>query len=111
MKNVFFSFMQKKKRKNNLPRKLNATDEVLFYQNTIDLLIPRASFNRLALEILHENDAGKTFTKGAVEALQESSEMYIVQAFEDALLCTQNAKRATVQVNDFQTAQAIKNNR
>lgn len=37
----------------------------------------------------------------ALEALQEASEMYIVQFFEDTVLLAMHAKRVTVMRNDM----------
>lgn len=36
----------------------------------------------------------------ALEALQEAAEMYMIQFFEDTLLCTLHAKRVTLQPQD-----------
>lgn len=40
------------------------------------------------------------FQGSAMSALQEAAEMYMVQFFEDSLLCTLHAKRVTLQVQD-----------
>jgi histone H3/H4 len=44
----------------------------------------------------------------ALEALQEAAEMYVVQLFEDSLLCAVHAKRVTLMANDLQLARRIR---
>jgi histone H3/H4 len=44
----------------------------------------------------------------ALEALQEAAEMYVVQFFEDSLLCAVHAKRVTLMANDLQLARRIR---
>jgi histone H3/H4 len=44
----------------------------------------------------------------ALEALQEAAEMYVVQFFEDSLLCAVHAKRVTLMASDLQLARRIR---
>jgi histone H3 len=44
----------------------------------------------------------------ALQALQEAAEMYLVQFFEDSLLCSVHAKRVTLMPNDLQLARRIR---
>jgi histone H3/H4 len=44
----------------------------------------------------------------ALEALQEAAEMYLVQFFEDSLLCAIHARRVTLMVIDMQLARRIR---
>jgi histone H3/H4 len=44
----------------------------------------------------------------ALEALQEAAEMYVVQFFEDSLLCAVHAKRVTLMANDLQLVRRIR---
>jgi histone H3/H4 len=44
----------------------------------------------------------------ALQALQEAAEMYVVQFFEDSLLCAVHAKRVTLMANDLQLARRIR---
>jgi histone H3/H4 len=44
----------------------------------------------------------------ALEALQEAAEMYMVQFFEDSLLCAIHSRRVTLMVIDMQLARRIR---
>ena len=48
------------------------------------------------------------WTKGAVDALHEASESYLVGMMEDANLLTIHAKRYTIQPRDIQLARHIR---
>ncbi|KAK1133977.1 Histone H3.1 [Melipona quadrifasciata] len=50
-------------------------------------LFPRSGINRIQVS--------------ALQALQEATEAYIVQFFEDCILLTQHANRVTLQVRDM----------
>lgn len=76
-------------------------------QRTTHLLIPRLPFQRVIREILQENGANLRLQSLAIEALRESSEMYLVQMFADALLCMIHAKRVTLQIRDIQLLKAL----
>lgn len=93
-------------RKNPYPKRrtLNTEQEILLLQNSTDLMIPRAPFRRLVKEILRKCNSGTRIRNIAIEALQESSELYISTLFEDALLLTGHRQRATLQNSDLQLA-------
>ncbi len=44
----------------------------------------------------------------ALNALHEAAETYIVELFEDALICSKHAKRETLRPEDMQLAQIIR---
>ena len=48
------------------------------------------------------------WTKGAIEALHEASEAYLVGLLEDANLITIHARRVTLQPRDIQLARRIR---
>ena len=48
------------------------------------------------------------FQSGAVLALQEASEAFLVSLFEDANLCAIHAKRVTIMAKDIQLALRIR---
>lgn len=76
-------------------------------QNTTHLLIPRLPFQRVIREILQKNGADLRLQCQAIEALRESSEMYLVQMFADALICMIHARRATLQNHDIHLLKAL----
>ncbi|XP_034254325.1 histone H3.3-like [Thrips palmi] len=78
-----------------------ALREIRSLQRSTRLLIPKASFSRLVREIINQFSCqGLRIQPQALEALQEAAEMYMVQFFEDSLLCTLHAKRVTLRVQD-----------
>lgn len=86
-----------------------ALREIRHYQKHVGLLIPQAPFQRLVREIA-DNVAtpGVRFQQAAISALQEVGEQYIVQLFEDAVLCASHAKRVTVTLKDIMLARRIR---
>jgi histone H3/H4 len=73
------------------------------------LFIAKLPFTRLVQElILQFNNSGVRWQRGAVEALQEATEHYAVQLFEDSNLCAIHAKRVTVMVKDMQLTKRIR---
>nr|ARC76722.1 Cid3 [Drosophila diplacantha] len=65
-------------------------------------LIPRLSFSRLVRELITKY-ASSSFriTESALGALQESSELYLTQRFQDAYLLTHHRGRVTLEVRDM----------
>ena len=58
-----------------------AIREIRRYQNTTDLLIKKAPFQRLVREVLHDiRTKAERLTSGAVFALQDAVEAYLVEA-------------------------------
>jgi histone H3 len=97
--------LQKKKKRAN---KLKWLREIRFYQKSTNLLIPFAPMGRLLREIASEIGNGEwRFQKGAVSALQEAAEAYLVNTFEMANLCAIHGKRVTIQSKDIQLARRI----
>jgi len=85
--------------------------EIKRYQKTVDMLLPRAPFQRLVRSITTEMDHQLRFQSQALQALQEASEAYIVGLFEDTNLCAIHAKRVTVQKKDMDLARRIRGDR
>ena len=85
--------------------------EVKRYQKTTDMLLPRASFQRLVRSITMDMDHSLRFQSQALHALQEASEAYIVGLFEDTNLCAIHAKRMTVMKKDMDLARRIRGDR
>ena len=89
-----------------------ALQEIRHYQKSTELLIRKLPFQRLVREIAQ--DLGKMsihFQSGAIIALQEASEAYLVGLLEDANLCVVHAKRVTIMTKDIQLAHRIRGER
>lgn len=85
-----------------------ALREIRRYQKSTSLLIQKAPFQRLVREISQQFWRDYRFQSNAVLALQEASEAYLTQLFEDTLLCAIHAKRKTVMCKDMQLARRIR---
>lgn len=70
-------------------------------QNSTNLLIPRLPFQRVVREIVQKYDSELRLQGLTIEALRESSEMFLLQMFSDAYLCSHHAKRVTLQKKDI----------
>lgn len=95
-----------------------ALREIRRYQKSTDLLIRKLPFQRLVREIAQDVTRdmayfaeGVRFQSPAILALQEASESYLVQLFEDTNLCAIHAKRVTIQPKDMQLALRIRGGR
>lgn len=86
---------------------MKVEQEIVFLQNSTDLLIPRAPFHRLIREILQDTNIEMQIAGKAVNALQESSEMFITQLFEDAKILAISRKRVTVEPRDLKLVQYL----
>ena len=89
-----------------------ALREIRMYQKSTELLIRKLPFQRLVREIAQ--DLGKMnmgFQSGAIMALQEASEAYLVGLLEDSNLCAVHAKRVTIMPKDIQLARRIRGER
>lgn len=87
-----------------------ALREIRRYQKSTDRLIRKLPFQRLCRSICREqaNAADMRFQGPSLLTLQEAVEVYIVNMFEDALLCAQHGKRITVFGKDFLLVQRIR---
>ena len=88
-----------------------ALREIRFFQKTDHSLIPKLSFCRVVKEVLMNVLGGAQqfrIQSLALEALQESSEQFLVRYFEEANLCAIHAKRVTLMSKDMQLLRAIK---
>ncbi|XP_011176360.1 histone H3.3 [Solenopsis invicta] len=85
-------------------RKNRVLKEIKRLRRTTGFLIPKLPFARLVREIILDLFPRQEILRiqaTALEALQEASEMYIVQFFEDTVLLAMHAKRVTVMRNDM----------
>lgn len=77
--------------------------EIKYLRKSVNLLIPKAPFTRLVREIIMEFSMGGVdrIQTSALEALQEATEAYLVQFFEDSVLLSMHAKRVTLMRQDM----------
>ncbi|VDP12464.1 unnamed protein product [Onchocerca flexuosa] len=97
-------------RKLNSRPGIRALKEIRKYQKSTMLLIRKLPFARLVKEIANEvsdSSFGYRFAVEAIAALQEAAEAFMVQFFENALLCSQHAKRITVMPRDIQLVRRL----
>ena len=78
--------------------------EIRGYPKSTELLIRKMPFQRLVREIAQDFKSYLRFQSGAILALQEASEAYLVGLFEDSNLCAHHAKRVTIMTKDIQLA-------
>eukprot|EP00727_Mastigamoeba_balamuthi_P000132 m51a1_g10115 putative histone h3 (148) ;mRNA; r:27585-28187 len=87
---------------------VRALQEVRRLRKTTGLLLPRLPFARLVRDVTLYFRDDVRWTAGALEALQESAEIYLTELFEDAYLCALHGKRVTLMVRDIQLARRIR---
>ena len=79
--------------------------EIRQYQKSTELLIRKLPFQRLVRELAQDlSKINVRFQSGAIMALQEALEAYLVGLLEDTNLCTVHAKRVTIMPKDIQLA-------
>ena len=88
-----------------------AIREIRRYQKSTELLIRRLPFQRLVREIAKKFKSALKFQSGALGALQEAAEAYLIGLFEDTNLCALHAKRVTIMPKDIQLARRIRGER
>ena len=81
-----------------------ALREIRRYQKSSELLIRQMPFQRLVREIAQVHNPYLRFQSGAILALQEYTEAYLVGLLEDSNLCAIHAKRVTIMPKDMQLA-------
>ncbi|CAG7660262.1 unnamed protein product, partial [Allacma fusca] len=87
---------------------LLALQEIRKYQRTTELLIPKLPFQRLVREVMQKFKTDFRFQSAALAALQEASEAYLVQLFEDVNLACIHARRVTIMPRDVHLARRIR---
>jgi histone H3 len=81
--------------------------EIRHYQKNTALLIRVAPFRRLVRDIGYDFKTDVRFAEGAMLALQEVSEAYLVKLFGDCKLLARHRKASTVSVKDMRLAQRL----
>lgn len=85
-----------------------ALREIRQYQKNGDLLIKKLPFQRLVREIAQQFCDKFRFQISTILALQEASEMYLTDLFENTNLCAIHAKRMTIMPRDMKLALRIR---
>lgn len=85
-----------------------ALREIRKYQKSSDLLIRKAPFQRVVRNIAFDVGPTLCFQSSAILALQEATEHYLTQVFEEANLCALHAKRVTILPKDIFLARKIR---
>lgn len=85
-----------------------ALREIRKFQKTTHQLLARAGFTRLVREIASEFKTDARFTRSALEALQEGSEAFLVQAFQDFQHLAEHGNRVTVMLKDIDAAKKLR---
>ena len=88
-----------------------ALREIRRYQKSTELLISKRPFQRLVREITQVLRTDLRFQCSALIALQEASEAYLVDLFEDTNLCAIHAKRVAIMPKDIHLARRIRGER
>lgn len=88
-----------------------ALREIRKFQRSSELLISKLPFQRLVREVAANVKQDIRFQAVAVEILQHAVEDYVVQVFEDCVLCAVHAKRVTVTPKDLKLAMRIRGGR
>ncbi|KAE8219553.1 hypothetical protein CF319_g6771 [Tilletia indica] len=88
-----------------------ALREIRRYQKTTELCLRKLPFQRLVREIAQDIKTDVRFQSGAIGALQEASEAYLVSVLQDANLAAIHAKRVTIQPKDMALARRLRGER
>jgi histone H3 len=88
-----------------------ALREIRRFQQSTDLLIRKAPFQRLVREICMKMETKFRFQSTAMLALQEASEAYLISLFQDTNECAIHAKRVTIMNKDLHLARRIRGER
>ncbi|KAG8347486.1 histone H3 variant [Trypanosoma vivax] len=85
--------------------------EVRRYQGSTDFLIQRAPFRRFLREVVSNLKDSYRMSASCLEALQESTELYVTSVLADANLCTLHANRVTLFPKDIHLALKLRGDR
>ena len=81
--------------------------EICKFQKSTELLIPKMAFLWIVWEVLQCESMGYRIQAGAILALHESAEAYLICLMEDTNLCAIHAKHVTILPKDMQLAMRI----
>ena len=95
-------------RRRQVRRSALALKEIVKFQRSYELLIPRGPFQRLIREIALPINSNILFKVEALNALQEAAEAFLVSLFEDTNLICLHSKRVTIKLKDMLLAKRIR---
>nr|ARC76739.1 Cid4 [Drosophila mayri] len=101
---VDVSGAQRRKKRRPMSHRIKMEREIRRLQAHAGLLIPRLPFSRLVREIMVQlagYEAGMRVTEGALQVMQESSELYLTHRMQDSYLLTMHRGRVTLEVRDM----------
>lgn len=84
-----------------------ALREIRRYQKSTELLMKKAPFRRLVREIAQDFKTDCRFRQEAIAALQEASEAYLVELFQDTNSNAIHSRRTTIMAKDMLLARQI----
>ena len=82
--------------------------EIRRYVRSTELLIKKMPFQRLVRSISLDFKLGIRFQEHALLALQEASEAFVIELFQDTQVCAIHAKRVTIFPKDMRLARRIR---
>ena len=85
-----------------------ALREIRKYQRSTDSIVPRAPLQRIIKEISGKYMPDARYSIGAIEAVHQCIEAYMVGLFEDTGLCAVHARRKTIMTRDMRLARRIR---
>ncbi|KAK0537825.1 histone H3.1 [Tilletia horrida] len=93
-----------------------ALRQIRRYQKSTQLLICKLPFQRLVQQIMQDECKKRRIDtlriqSGAIGALQEATEAYLVSVLEDANLAAIHARRVTIQPKDMALARRLRGDR
>lgn len=85
-----------------------ALREIRRYQRSTNTLIQKIPFQRLVREVAQDYKTDVRFQVSALDALQEASESFLTDLFEDTNLIAIHARRVTIMAKDMKLARRIR---
>ena len=88
-----------------------AMKQIREFQKSVNLLIPRAPFQRVIKEKALRENREIRFQSAAIQAIQEAAEAHITSVMEDSNLICLHANRVTLMGKDLNLARRIRGGR
>lgn len=99
----------KKRLHKKTPQSMNIIREIRRLQNSTNLLIPKAPFQRLVREIMAGYAPYGIRMQGkALLAIQETAEDFLIDVFEDTVLLVHHRGRVTINNRDYDMAMRLR---